>query len=529
MNDMNKKTNNAGKIIIVVFLIMMVVIVKSLMNGETFKSRYFNILSNSDNKDYMDELIKYGKKEGIKIEVTYADDLEAIDLIEDTNNFDAVWMSNSIWLYMLENAKVTNSKSIYINPIVMGVKKSKASNLNLIRDDLKNSDIINAIGDKKLSYVMSSVTKTNTGLTSYLGFLNALSGSPEILKSEMLNNTELVTNLKSLFSGVERVSGSDTFLEDMFLNSNKYEAVIASESSLIRINTELEKQNKETLYLLYPSDGVAINDSPFAYVDRKQNKLDKFLVLQEFLLSKESQKEMENLGKRTWYGGVNSNANKNVFKSEWGINTNKYLIPLKYPSKKVMNEAIALYIDELRKPSATVFCLDYSGSMYGEGKTELYNAMSYILDTEQSSNDLIQFSKNDNIYVMPFDSATRKVWKTFNGNITNDLITNINNEMPNGGTNIYQCVYDGFKILQNTDNSFNKTIILMTDGNSVSANYTELTNYYIDNNLDIPVYSIMFGNAVREQLDKLANLTNAKVFDGKTNLKSAFKEVRSYN
>ena len=69
----------------------------------------------------------------------------------------------------------------------------------------------------------------------------------------------------------------------------------------------------------------------------------------------------------------------------------------------------------------------------------------------------------------------------------------------------------------------------MTDGNSVSANYTELTNYYINNNLDIPVYSIMFGSAVREQLDKLANLTNAKVFDGKTNLKSAFKEVRSYN
>lgn len=529
MNDMNNKTNKAGKVLVIVFMIIMIFIVKLLINNDTFSSRNFNILSNSDNKDYMDELIKYGKKEGMNIKVTYADDLEAIDLIEDTNDFDAVWMSNSIWLYMLENAKVTNSKSIYINPIVMGVKKSKASNLNLIRDDLKNSDIINAIGDKKLSYVMSSVTKTNTGLTSYLGFLNALSGSPEILKSEMLDNKELVTNLKSLFSGVERVSGSDTFLEDMFLNSNKYEAVIASESSLIRINTELERQNKETLYLLYPTDGVAINDSPFAYVDRKQNKIDKFLLLQEFLLSKESQKEMENLGKRTWYGGVNSNANKNVFKSEWGINTNKYLIPLKYPSKKVMNEAIALYIDELRKPSATVFCLDYSGSMYGEGKTELYNAMSYILDTEQSSNDLIQFSKNDNIYVMPFDSATRKVWKTFNGNITNDLITNINNEMPNGGTNIYQCVYDGFKILQNTDNSFNKTIILMTDGNSVSANYTELTNYYINNNLDIPVYSIMFGNAVREQLDKLANLTNAKVFDGKTNLKSAFKEVRSYN
>ena len=39
----------------------------------------------------------------------------------------------------------------------------------------------------------------------------------------------------------------------------------------------------------------------------------------------------------------------------------------------------------------------------------------------------------------------------------------------------------------------------------------------------------MFGNAKEEQLLKLANLTNAKVFDGRTNLKSAFKEVRSYN
>lgn len=529
MDDMNKKTNKAGKVLIIAFVLIMVFIVKALINGDTFSSRNFNILSNSDNKDYMDELIKYGKKEGMNIKVTYADDLEAIDLIEDTNDFDAVWMSNSIWLYMLENAKVTNSKSIYINPIVMGVKKSKASNLNLIRDDLKNSDIINAIGDKKLSYVMSSVTKTNTGLTSYLGFLNALSGSPEILKSEMLNNTGLVTNLKSLFSGVERVSGSDTFLEDMFLNSNKYEAVIASESSLIRINTELEKQNKETLYLLYPTDGVAINDSPFAYVDRKQNKIDKFLVLQEFLLSKESQKEMENLGKRTWYGGINSNANKNVFKSEWGINTNKYLIPLKYPSKKVMNEAISLYINELRKPSTTVFCLDYSGSMYGDGKTELYGAMSYILDTEKSSNDLIQFSKNDNIYVLPFDIETRKVWKTFNGEKTYDLIMNINNEIPDGGTNIYQCVYDAFKILEGVSNDYNKTVILMTDGASTTSSYSNLALYYDNNNLDIPVYSIMFGSATREQLDKLANLTNAKVFDGKTNLKSAFKEVRSYN
>ena len=39
----------------------------------------------------------------------------------------------------------------------------------------------------------------------------------------------------------------------------------------------------------------------------------------------------------------------------------------------------------------------------------------------------------------------------------------------------------------------------------------------------------MFGNANRDELQDIANLTNAKVFDGRYNLTEAFKEVRSYN
>ena len=35
---------------------------------------------------------------------------------------------------------------------------------------------MNAVSSGKLKYVMTSVTKTNTGLTAYLGFLNSLAG-----------------------------------------------------------------------------------------------------------------------------------------------------------------------------------------------------------------------------------------------------------------------------------------------------------------------------------------------------------------
>ena len=39
----------------------------------------------------------------------------------------------------------------------------------------------------------------------------------------------------------------------------------------------------------------------------------------------------------------------------------------------------------------------------------------------------------------------------------------------------------------------------------------------------------MFGDAEEEELHEIANLTNGKVFDGKTGLVEAFKEVRGYN
>ena len=488
----------------------------------------FRILANPDNKDFMDELVKYGKSEHIKVNVEYADDLEAVDMLEEDNNYDAVWMSNSVWLYMLNNARVSNSKSISINPVVMGVKKSKAKELGFVNNEIKNKDILNAVRSGNLKYVMTSVTKTNTGLTAYLGFLNSLAGSPEILTSDMLNNNDLVKNLKSLFSGVERVSGSASFLEDMFVNSDDYEAVIATESSLININKQLENNNKETLYLLYPSDGVAINDSPFAYVDRGQEKLEKFNILQSYLLSSSTQKELEKLGKRTWYGGTNSNANKSVFKTSYGIDTTKYLMPLKYPSKKVMNEAIALYIAELRKPAAVAFCLDYSGSMSGNGETELKSAMDFILDYNKASEERLQFSKYDKIIVIPFDSNNRTVL-TGNGSYTGNLITKINQSRPGGGTNIYGCTVEALKQLEKTGKDYMKSVILMSDGYSNIGRIEDVASYYSRMTEKIPVYSIMFGQSSEDELENLASLTNAKVFDGRTSLIRAFKEVRSYN
>lgn len=140
------------------------------------------------------------------------------------------------------------------------------------------------------------------------------------------------------------------------------------------------------MYIIYAKDGVSISDSPLAYIDNSnKDKLEIFEKLQSYILSEEGQQELLKTGRRVWYGGVNPNADKTIFNPNWGIDTTKYLVPVKYPSTAVIKKALALYQSELRKPTHTVFCLDYSGSMSGEGEQQLVSAMKYILTEEEAS------------------------------------------------------------------------------------------------------------------------------------------------
>ena len=275
-----------------------------------------------------------------------------------------------------------------------GVTKSKAQDLGWTNgNDVYMQDILNAIEQGKLKFNMPSVTQTNTGATAYLGFLSTLLGNPEVLKSQDLQTEQIQQKLTSFFSGVERSSGSDEFLEEMFLNG-QYEAVVAYETSLISINKKIEAQGKEPLFLIYTKDGVSISDEPFAFIDHKdKSKQEIFTNLQKYILSDEGQKELLKTGRRVWYGGINENVDKTIFNPQWGIDTTKYIVPVKYPSTSVIKEALGKYQTEFRKPIHIAFCLDYSGSMAGSGIKSLVNAMKYILDEKQASNDLLQFAR----------------------------------------------------------------------------------------------------------------------------------------
>jgi Ca-activated chloride channel family protein len=45
----------------------------------------------------------------------------------------------------------------------------------------------------------------------------------------------------------------------------------------------------------------------------------------------------------------------------------------------------------------------------------------------------------------------------------------------------------------------------------------------------VPIFSIMFGSADEGQLKQLAELSGARVFDGREDLVGAFRSVKGYN
>lgn len=535
--------NKFQLIISAIVILMVVYILNSLVYNieqESFnkkyfelpvESSYFKIISSSENEDIEPILKEFANQEGIDLQIEYAGTLEIMEKLNAGEEYDAVWASNSIWLYMLDDeVKTSESKSTSINPVVFAVKEEKAKELGFTEKEIYTKDIVETIQNGNLKFSMSNPTQTNTGATAYLGLLSTIAGNPEVLNESHLEDSSVKEQLVNLFNGLERSSGSEDFLEELFLKGS-YEAVVTYESSIIKINKELEKRGEETLYVLYPIDGVSISDSPFAYIDNgDDNKKEEFLKIRDYILSDDGQEELAKLGRRTWYGGINTSADKTVFNPDWGIDTNRYIVPIKFPSTDIIQDALSLYQTELRKPIHAIFCLDYSGSMKGNGYNELKSAMKYILTEEEAKKDLLQFTEKDKITIIPFSTNVIDVWSTDNGANTSELLNLMLELRPTGSTNIYDTAMRALEILKDEDtNTYNLSVILMTDGLSNMGDKEEFHNYYINYKKEVPIYSIMFGDAYEDELQQIADLTNAKIFDGKTDLLKAFKEVRGYN
>lgn len=250
------------------------------------KSKGFRLLTTPENELLVKYVEDYCRQSSVDLSVTYMGDIDAInELSINSDRYDAVWLSNSMRLYRLDQSvSITDSKSTGIVPIIVGIKPELYSESIKTMDQAKNQE-------------------TRDQVYSY-----------------MKENSEIYSTYVDLIQLVKA-------------GENDY--YYGYESEFIRLNMEYGT----TLKLIYLEDGVPLADKPFAYIDNKDSrKKEIFLEIQNYLLKNSTQKRMCQDGIRTGYGGQVPYAEQNVFNVDWGIETQKYLAPMNYPSKEVTTE-----------------------------------------------------------------------------------------------------------------------------------------------------------------------------------------------
>jgi Ca-activated chloride channel family protein len=210
------------------------------------------------------------------------------------------------------------------------------------------------------------------------------------------------------------------------------------------------------------------------------------------------------------------------------------LAPVRMPSGPVIREALELYQLAFRKPSCTVFVLDFSGSMRGRGEEQLKDAMRTLLTPSMAARYLLQPSPEDVSIVMPYSDEVVATWTAVGNDpkVLDNLLAKIENQSPLAGTYTHKALLQALANIKPyaATGKYYPSIILMSDGeatDSLKEFFQTVDREHIGR--DIPIFTILFGEAKEEDMRALADGMSGKCFDGRKEVERAFREAKGYN
>ena len=504
-------------------------------------SEPFRLLVCTENRDMEDVIRYFCKDNNISIQIEYKNIFETIETLNSENcPFDGVWLSDSGWLNMVSGPnRITNVKSVSINPLVYAVKKSKALKLGLTAKKVSTADVINKINSGDLIFLLPAQPHSDSGISVYLSFFYAAAQNPALLTSRYFKDEKILADMRKTLACTERIQVSDENLTEAFL-SGSYDAAAGYEFEFIAINKRLTEEGKEPLQLIYPSDGVFLCDSPFAHIDKGDSgKSETFFLLQNFLLSETMQKEMAQSGRRTGYGGQNPYASESVFSPAWGIDMKAPLPQLSFPPADTLSQFALLLNTRLRKPSVTILLFDTSMDTK-EDAEDLNSAVKYMLNYRNGDNDHIQFYNHDIIYFIAFgkhdfeplsakgtgldvllerlDLVTPLFYSTLRNRVTSDL---------------YTALFLSFEILKEySSREYSFSVVLFTDEERFADKYPdrskELAEKFSGLPNDTELFIITVAGTDTRIYDPIINAANGRLTYAKTGTASIFREIRRY-
>jgi Ca-activated chloride channel family protein len=276
---------------------------------------------------------------------------------------------------------------------------------------------------------------------------------------------------------------------------------------------------------IYPNEGIITSDYPMLLLNDK--KTDKYKAFVQFMKSKEVQSRLVNEYKYR-------SGNPELMQSQKIFDTNKLLVEMPFnPDAELSDSILMAYFNEYKKPAKFAFIVDTSGSMGGEREMQMKQMIDAFAKGTLSKFATIR--NREEIVVIPFSSQVGQP-HVFTDKQKVDFNSFIQNLHMDGGTAMYDAVATGVHQLVEdkkvNGDKYRYSVIVLTDGMSnEGANMQGFAQWFTENKIEshgIRIFAISFGDADLDQLNGITQISGGKVFDGKKNLSSAFREIRSY-
>ena len=169
--------------------------------------RTFTILASGIHKFLEPQVTALGRRIGIDVQITYQQSPDISREIQrgKAAGFDAVWPASSLWITLGDTKGVVrHSQSIMRSPVVVALNKPLAQDLGWIGETITMSDIIAAAERGQLRLAGTSPARSSLGAATYLGYLHALAGNPEVLTRAHLQDPQVQAQARRFLSMVHR-------------------------------------------------------------------------------------------------------------------------------------------------------------------------------------------------------------------------------------------------------------------------------------------------------------------------------------
>ena len=514
----------------------------------------FSVLATTDLKDAQALEGMVEKATGVKLRFSWGGTMESTEaVLSGSTKADAAWFANA--KYLLSDpqgqARVKLQEKIMFSPITVGVSESAAKRLGwddpAVAAKVTWKTITKAASDGKLNYALSNPATSNQGFMALMGVVAAASDKADALVAADVDRGAIAGFLK----GYKLAGDNSTYLADQFTlqQGTKVNAFINYESWLLSLNKG--GKLREKLVLVYPKEGVSTADYPFMLLnDARRADYQKVVA---YLKGSEAQTWLARQTLRRPIAADVVAQIGDLFPKEGAVR-----VELAFsPDRALSDGLIDAYLNEFRRPIASTFVLDTSGSMEGQGRRQqLVQAIHYIAGADSSlTGRLAKLTDREKVWMLPFSDGPRAttffelpatrakakgVQMQDDSEAKQQMLGQVRDYADQlrmtGGTALYDSVLVAISNMveeKKKNPNYQYSVVAFTDGENNQGRdlkaFQEAYAQLPEDARGIPVFMVLFGEAKESDLKALVQTTGGRVFDArKTPLYAVFKDIRAY-